>query len=475
MPETFYPVASFGGVTKQSVRFEADVFECEVIGEIPKELNGALYRVGGDREFPSLKDDNIINGDGLLSMFRFEDGHVSFKMRYVKTERLLKEREARRRLYGNYRNKFTDDPSVQGTNRNNTANTFAFTHHQRLFALREDSHPYQINPITLDTLPVEHFAGDLKSKSVTAHPKIDPITGEWWSIGLFANGEPTTDMSLHVFDKNGVLIREEFFKTPYPGVAHDWVVTRDHVIFPVMPLTADIKRIEAGGPFYAWDPSLPSMWGIMPRDGKVSDIRWFEIPNVMTSHFMNGFTEGNVVHVDAFVSSGNVFCFFPNVDGTWSDPREANTTLTRLSFDLSKPDDQAITLSPVAGAFGDMPRLDERFAMSKYKFGYSIYRNPPHFGIGQVDWDTKELKIHDMPDSSAQEPLFVPRHKDAPEGDGFILTVVNRLKENRADLVILDGRDVSQPPLATVKLPFNMPFQFHGCFIPEDELKNYMP
>jgi len=49
-----------------------------------------------------------------VSLFRFENGHVDFKMRYVKTERWKAERAARRSLYGLYRNPFTDDRSVQG-------------------------------------------------------------------------------------------------------------------------------------------------------------------------------------------------------------------------------------------------------------------------------------------------------------------------------------------------------------------------
>src|SRR5690554_1303706 len=107
MPEIFHPYASFGHQSRMPMRFEADVFECEVEGEIPRELEGAYYRTGADRQFPSLEGDSILNGDGLASMFRCEDGHVSCRSRYVHTERLAREREARRRLYGVYRNKYT--------------------------------------------------------------------------------------------------------------------------------------------------------------------------------------------------------------------------------------------------------------------------------------------------------------------------------------------------------------------------------
>jgi carotenoid cleavage dioxygenase-like enzyme len=62
------------------------------------------------------------NGDGHVSAFRFANGAVDFTSRYVKTDRLMTERKARNRLWGVYRNPYTDDPSVANTDRG-AANT----------------------------------------------------------------------------------------------------------------------------------------------------------------------------------------------------------------------------------------------------------------------------------------------------------------------------------------------------------------
>jgi len=473
MPEIFYPFASFGHQSRMPMRFEADVFECEVEGEIPRELEGAYYRTGADRQFPTLENDIILNGDGLASMFRFEHGHVSFRSRYVRTERLTREREARRRLYGVYRNKFTDDESVSNLpQRDNTANTNAFNHHGRLFMLREDSRPYCLDPETLDTIEVGRF-GNLGSSALTAHPKIDPRTGEWWSYGVFARGEPTTDASLHVFDKAGQLVREEWFHTPYPGLSHDWGVTREHLVFPIMPLTADDRRLRAGDAYYQYDPDLPSMWGVMPRNGSTSDMRWFRIPGIVMGHVMNAYTEGNLVHVDTPVSPGNCFCFFKDKHGNLPSPPETVTQITRITFDLSKPDAEAVTLHAVQGAYGDMPKIDDRYAMEKYRIGYFAFRDFPRMGVAQIDWASEELRFHELDNAAAQEPLFVPRSPDSPEGDGFILTAVDRFAEKRTDLLILDGNDVSRPALATVKLPFALPMAFHGSWMATEREKTH--
>ena len=44
MPETFLAYDSFGHQKRTPMRFEADVFECEVEGEIPPELEDAARR-----------------------------------------------------------------------------------------------------------------------------------------------------------------------------------------------------------------------------------------------------------------------------------------------------------------------------------------------------------------------------------------------------------------------------------------------
>jgi carotenoid cleavage dioxygenase-like enzyme len=60
----------------------------------------------------------------------------------------------------------------------------------------------------------------------------------------------------------------------------------------------------------------------------------------------------------------------------------------------------------------------------------------------------------------------VPRSKDSAEGDGFVLSMVDRLDENRSDLLILDAMNMQGPALATIKLPFRAPKAFHGSWMP---------
>ena len=452
--DAYIPVQSYLHTTIPAFRFEAEIFDCEVVGEVPRELNGSFYRCGGDHLYPTMAGDNLNNGDGVMAAFHFEDGYVDFIQRYVKTERFLLERKNRRRLYGHYRNGFADAPETAGTDRDNTGNTTAWVHHGKLFALREDSIPYELDPITLETLGLPEFRHQLRSKTMTAHPKLDPVTGEWWSYGQFSEKRFVGEMSLHVLDKDGKVIREEEFALPYPGMTHDWAVSRDHLIFHILPYTVDVERVNKGGDFYAFDAGLPPMFGIMPRNGTTADLRWFEVPRGGVAHFMNAFSEGNRVHVDGSTHSGHFFTFFEEVHGRRADFDPG--TFSRITFDLDTGESAMRPLSNAPG--GGMPEIDDRFAMQKYRYGYSSSRT----GVVRYDTETGGRQEHEL-EGQAQEPVFVPRSPDAPEGDGFLLSVVTR-PGNRSDLIILDAMKMEAEPLATVRLPFSQPWLFHGCW-----------
>src|SRR5271156_2916044 len=97
------------------VRIEGDVYDLEVSGTIPQELQGTFYRNSADPQYPPrFGKDIFLNGDGMIHMVRIEGGHAVLKTRYVRTEKWKAERAARRALFGEYRNPFTDDPSVAG-------------------------------------------------------------------------------------------------------------------------------------------------------------------------------------------------------------------------------------------------------------------------------------------------------------------------------------------------------------------------
>src|SRR6478736_4375401 len=94
-------------------RFDVDLLDCEVEGTIPIDINGAFVRVGGEWYYPpKFADDAPLHSDGYISRFRFKDGRVSYKGRFVRTPRFEANLDAGRQQFGYYRNPFTSDAAV---------------------------------------------------------------------------------------------------------------------------------------------------------------------------------------------------------------------------------------------------------------------------------------------------------------------------------------------------------------------------
>ena len=257
------------------VRIEWEARDLEVEGEIPAEIEGAFFRAVPDPAHPPLfEDDHFLSGDGMISRFLFRDGQVDHAIRYVRTARYEAERKARRALFGKYRNVYTDLPEVKGVDRT-VANTTPVWHAGRLFMTKEDGRAYEVDPETLETIGQWDFHGALRSETMTAHVRIDPDTQEMFFFGYEASGPCSRDVAYCIADKDGNLVSEQWFEVPYCALMHDFAITENHAIFPVFPTMADLDRLKAGGDHWMHDPELECWIGVMPRYGKVEEMRWF--------------------------------------------------------------------------------------------------------------------------------------------------------------------------------------------------------
>jgi carotenoid cleavage dioxygenase-like enzyme len=299
------------------LRLESDIRDLRLVqGQVPRDLTGMLYRCGPDRQYPSMaKDDVFIDGEGMAHLFRFENGHVDYRSRWVRNERFRLQEQARRSLFGRYRNRYTNDPSVAGKNMG-TANTNIVWHGRKLLALKEDSLPIELDPETLETRGEWRYDGAVSAVSLTAHPKLDYHTNELLTFSYQARGDATTDIVFYVVGEAGKILHETWFNMPYPGMVHDFAVTDTHVIVPFFPLITDMAVLKQGGPFYQWHPDERSHFAILPRRGSSRDVRWFQGPAVSAGHMMNAFNQGSQLHLDLCLYNGNCFEFFPSHDGS---------------------------------------------------------------------------------------------------------------------------------------------------------------
>ncbi|MDE1169271.1 MAG: carotenoid oxygenase family protein [Pseudomonas sp.] len=482
MTRPFPQLPEFAGSLYSPSRVEADVFDLVVEGTLPAAISGAFYQVSPDPQYPPmLGHDIFFNGDGMVSAFFFENGTVSLRRRYVKTARLMAQRREGRSLNGLYRNVHTNDPKAAANN--TTANTTVLKHNGVLLAMKEDALPYALHPQTLETLGVHDFDGQIKSHTFTAHPKIDPATGNLLAFSYEAKGDGTPDLAYFEISATGQLLHEIWFQAPYAAMVHDFAVTEHHVIFPLIPLTVDVERMKRAGPHFEWQPDLPQLFAVVPRRGASDEVRWFKGPaNGFQGHTLNAFEAHGLIHVDMPVTCGNIFYFFPQADGFVPSPETLSSQMMRWTFDLSAASN---TVEPCALSEWpcEFPRCDDRYIGRPYEHGFVIAFDPqrpynPANGpmpfqffnvLARLNVRTGHSEGWFAGDSECfQEPIFVPRCADAPEGDGYVIALLNHIGDCTTELVVLDSQHMPDGPVARIKLPLRIRMSLHGCWAPAD-------
>lgn len=474
MGQAGYPeIPFFPGWTEPS-RAEVDVRDLEVIeGEVPQALLGSLYRNGSEFQYRPLTPaaegvmpDQFFNGEGMVHRFRFEAGHVDYRSRYVRNERFLAQESARRSLFGRYRNRYTDDPCAAGIDAT-TSNTHVVWHGGRLMALKEDGLPYELDPITLKTWGKLDYQGGVAAPHLSAHPKIDASTDELRTFSYQAGGDGTRDMAYYRIDHCGMVLSEVWFVAPYPAMVHDFAIAGDYVVFPFFPLITDLEAVAAGGPFFRWHGDEQSYFAVLPHDGRAEDLRWFAGPAVHGTHVMNAFVENDRIHVDMDASRSG-FVAFPDRDG--AQPTSDPPRLTRFTLDLDGGDTfSARHLAPNITGPG-VSRCDDRFQGQPYRHGYGLTFRGDDVAIVHYDHQDGTTQVwHPGESSLCMEPVFVPAHREAAEGEGYLLTTVNCNRENRTTLVVLDALHVDHGPLAVIRLPVRIRLTFHGTWVGDAE------
>ncbi len=254
-------------------------------------------------------------------------------------------------------------------------------------------------------------------------------------------------------------------------MVHDFAVTPNYAVFPFFPFITDMEAVKRGGPFYQWHPDEETRVAIVPRHGTRRDIRWFRGPTMSAGHMMNAYEDGSKLHLDVCLYDGPCFDFFPTPSGQ-SFPVPP-PILTQFTFDLSSGD-HGYGLRPLAHIPGELPRTDDRYQGHGYQHGYMVAGRgvDGSSSVGHVDHNSGKMECWSPGAASAvQESQFVPRRPNSPEGDGYLLTVVNRLAENHSDLAVLDARNVAAGPVALFRLPVRVRMAFHGTWVPAETFR----
>ena len=122
-----------------------------------------------------------------------------------------------------------------------------------------------MNAATLETEGYTWFNGKMTGQTFTAHPKVDPKTGNMIAFGYASSGLCSDDCTFYEITPRGELIRELWFKAPYYCMMHDFAITEDYALFHIVPSIGSWERLRQGLPHFGFDTTLPVYLGVLPR------------------------------------------------------------------------------------------------------------------------------------------------------------------------------------------------------------------
>jgi carotenoid cleavage dioxygenase-like enzyme len=443
------------------VKAEITTNTLKVIGELPPDLSGMFVRNGPNPQWSPIGLYHWFDGDGMLHGVRISNGKATYLNRYVRTRGWQIEHAAGKAVWSGFLEPpQTDNP--HGISKN-TGNTALVWHAGKFLALWEGGAPHHTHLPDLDTVGEYNFHGKLISP-FTAHPKVDPVTGEMIFFGYWF-----APPFLHygVVSAAGEIVRMVPIELPMAVMMHDCAITENYTIFMDLPLTFSPERVQRGEPMMMFENQRPSRFGIIPRHGDNSNIRWFESSPCYIFHTLNAYEDNDeVVLIACRMSSTTVLL------GGSQDPTADIPLLHRWRFNLVTGAVHEEMLDDVPVEF---PRVNENLLGRKTQYGYAGKMAnsfaPLFAGVIKYDFLNGKSQIHEFGQGCyGGETVFAPRPHATSEDDGWLITFVYDESTERSELVVIDAQNITSEPVARVIIPQRVPYGFHGAWVTENQL-----
>lgn len=426
---------------------EDDFVGLRVTGTLPDALNGVLVRNGPNPLSGRFEGDCVLSWwpeAAMLHGIAFEHGRATgYRNRWLRTRRWAQ----------------VHAPASASSWPDTNPNVNVIRHARETLALAEGGAPLAITS-ALDTLgPARRHAS--LAAGMTAHPKIDPRTGE---LMMFRADWKAPFLRYGVIDGAGEPTVDIEIPLPAPSMMHDMAITATHSILLDLNVGYDFSMLARGHRMpLRWIDERGSRLGVLPRHG--GEVRWFDIAPCFIQHVVNAYdADGTTIVLDAVR-----YPWFLRLtaDGTAFEDNPLGT-LWRYRIDLTTG---TVDERPLGDTGIELPRINEQRTGQAYRYLYAAEQPTPveMRGIVRYDWHRGTWERYEVPPGDQNsEPIFVPRPTAEAEDDGWVLCCVYRHATDTSDVVVLKASHISAGPVATVHLPVRIPAGFHGAWLGND-------
>ena len=499
-------------------------------GTLPPDLQGAFCRNGPNPYFPVEGRYHWFDGDGMIHCIKLPgDGTAFYSNAFVDTAKLAQEKKAGYASCG----KFGDDKGVSGilhillillkkragvvdmSQGLGTANTALTYHAQRLLALHEGDLPYHLRIACdgiLSTVGRWTFGGALPTSTTsfpssssktketrpatfTAHPKIDPMTGEMFALGYSVEHAPYLWFTR--ITKDGT-VEADF---PIPGLRgpvmmHDMAITERYVVFVDAPLFFRPEAMVKHGSLpFKYEGEQAMRLGVLDRYASSGEgVIWIDLEPGMCFHVANAWDEKERGRLVVYLCR---FSDFSLDDFSTEISPEAEPKLYRVDLEVGEGVRVGVQ-SRMTELSGDFPTVPASRVGRPTKYAYlalmkSVNSTPKFYGVAKVDLTAtpgSEQAVKGVVTYGqgrwGGECSFVPRshlstisstsntgtnEKEVQdEDDGYLCTFVYDDAKQESEFVVYDAKSMSEVPVGRVGMGCRVPYGFHGTWLTQEQL-----
>ena len=425
-------------------------------------MSGAFLRIGANPVFVNDPASyHPFAGDGMIHEVVFEGGKARYINRFVETEGHLAEQRKGDFIWDGPMT--PPDVLAEYGPGKNIANTAMVFHAGRFLALQEAARPFEVTLPGLDPVGETDYGGRL-THNFSAHPKIDPRTGDLIAYGYGVMSRPYCAVS--IINRQGELVHTIGVDIPKPIMMHDCAITAHHTVLLDLPVVFDFARMAQGKGLLTFAPENGSRLGVLARGAEGATTRWFTVEDGYCYHTVNAFEEGDEIVVEGCRSERN--SIGDDVKPGPGDRRDL-PMLYQWRLNLKTGGVKERRLDETWGC--EFARINEDYIGVRNRYAYAARIAGDNLesgfdGIIKYDLIDGTSTHHPYgPGRLGGEPVFAPKPDAAQEDDGWIIGFVWDELQGRSECIILDAARFEDGPIARVIMPARVPFGFHSAWV----------
>uniref|UniRef100_A0A8D2FP56 Carotenoid-cleaving dioxygenase, mitochondrial n=2 Tax=Theropithecus gelada TaxID=9565 RepID=A0A8D2FP56_THEGE len=435
----------------------------QVSGHFPKWLNGSLLRIGpGKFEFGKDKYNHWFDGMALLHQFRMAKGTVTYRSKFLQSDTYKANSAKNRIVMSEFGTLALPDPCK---------NVF-----ERFMSRFE--------------LPGK--AAGFSYKVIRVPPEKVDLEETIHGAQVICSIAPT--------------------EKGKPSYYHSFGMTRNYIIFIEQPLKMNLWKIatskirgKAFSDGISWEPQCNTRFHVVDKHtGQLLPGRYYSKPFV-AFHQINAFEDQGCVIIDLCCQdNGRILEVYQlqnlrkageELDQVYNSAGRSFPRRFVLPLNVSLNAPEGDNLSPLSYTSASAVKQADgtiwcshenlhqedlekeggiefpqiyygQFSGKKYRFFYGCgFRHLVGDSLIKVDVVNKTLKVWREDGFYPSEPVFVPVPGTNEEDGGVILSVVITPNQNESNfLLVLDAKNFEE--LGRAEVPVQMPYGFHGTFIP---------